>query len=354
MCFARAVLLIYGASGYTGALIARYAAEYGLTPILAGRDRAKVQAVAEPLGLAARSGSLEDPAVLRAMLAGITCVLNCAGPFARTALPLFEACLAAGAHYLDIAGEIDVFEALAARREAAQRAGIMALPGVGFDVVPSDCLAAHLAQRLPGATHLALGIRSSGSVSHGTASTMLEQIGASAMIREEGRLTPVRLGSRQRQIDFGRGLQSTVAIAWGDVANAFYSTGIPNIEVYWSVPRLLATALKFAGGLTALAASPSARRFLQRQIDARPAGPNDAERAAGACILWGEASNAAGERVSARLITPEGYDLTVRAALHIARAVLAGKATPGYQTPSSWGGPDLVLELAGVRREALP
>ena len=348
------MLLIYGASGYTGALIARSAAEYGLRPILAGRDLAKVKGVAEPLGLEARSASLGDSAELSATLEGVTCVLNCAGPFARTALPVFEACLVRGAHYLDIAGEIDVFEALAARAGEAQCAGIMALPGVGFDVVPSDCLAAHLAQRLPSATHLTLGIHSSGAVSHGTASTMLEQIGKSAMVREGGRLTPVRLGSRQRNIDFGDGPRAAVAIAWGDVANAFYSTGIANIEVYWAVPRLLATALKFAGGLTALAASPRTRSFLQRQIDARPAGPNDAQRAAGACILWGEASNAAGERVSARLVTPEGYALTIHAALHVARAVLAGKTTPGYQTPSTWGGPDLILELAGVRREKLP
>ena len=346
--------LIYGASGYTGALIARHAAEYGLRPILAGRDRAKVRAIAAPLGLESRAAALDDPAALAQALSGVRCVLNCAGPFSRTAVPLFEACLAAGSHYLDITGEIAVFEALAQRRQEAERAGIMALPGVGFDVVPSDCLASHLAQRMPDATHLTLGISSRGGISHGTATTMLEHIAESGMVRKNGQLAKVRLGSLQRQIDFGRGHRSAVAIAWGDVANAFYSTGIPNIEVYWAVPRGLALGLEYGGALMALASSRPVTRFLQRRIDARSAGPDKAERAAGSCVLWGEVQNARGERRVARLSTPEGYALTVRAALHVCRAVLAGRVQAGYQTPSTWGGADLVLELAGVRREDLP
>jgi len=346
------VLLIYGASGYTGALIARHAAEYGLKPILAGRDAAKLERVARPLGLDMRVAAIDDAGALGRALNGVSCVLNCAGPFSRTALPVFEACLPSRAHYLDITGEIGVFEALFARGEAARRAGVMALPGVGFDVVPSDCLAAHVVEQLPDATHLTLGIRSRGGISHGTASTMLEQLTESSLVREAGRLTPIALGSRQRDIDFGRGPRRAVAIAWGDVANAFYSTGVPNIEVYWSVPGWLGGALRaFGPSLVKGAHSPRVRRFLQSRIDARAPGPNDAERARGGCTLWAEARNAAGKRVSARLITPEGYELTVRAALHVARAVLAGRVEPGYQTPSTWAGPDWVLELPGVRRE---
>ena len=106
--------LIYGANGYSGALIACEAQARGLRPILAGRSAA-VQALATELGLEARSFALDQPAAVRAGLEGVALVLHCAGPFSATSAPMVAACLAAGSHYLDITGEIDVFEALAAR-----------------------------------------------------------------------------------------------------------------------------------------------------------------------------------------------------------------------------------------------
>ena len=108
-------LLIYGANGYTGALIARLAAERGLRPVLAGRSRAGLAAVATPLGLEERVFALEDAAALDAGLAEARVVLHCAGPFAHTARRMADACFRTHTHYLDITGEIAVFEALAAR-----------------------------------------------------------------------------------------------------------------------------------------------------------------------------------------------------------------------------------------------
>ena len=92
-------------------------------------------------------------------LQGIAAVLHCAGPFSQTARQMMDACLSAGADYLDITGEIDVIEWAAARGERAKQAGVALIPAVGFDVVPSDCLAAMLAERLPGAQVLAIGVR---------------------------------------------------------------------------------------------------------------------------------------------------------------------------------------------------
>src|SRR5437762_9987666 len=149
--------LLYGANGYAGELAARRAVEGGERPVLAGRRAEEVGRLAGALGLEHRVFGLDDGAAVEKGLSGMAAVLHCAGPFSRTAMPMAEGCLRARAHYLDITGEIEVFEALAARGEEARQTGVSLLPGVGFDVVPSDCLAAHLHRRLPTATHLALG-----------------------------------------------------------------------------------------------------------------------------------------------------------------------------------------------------
>ncbi len=167
--------LLYGSYGYSGALIADLAVRNGMRPILAGRNAVRLKAQAETLGLEHRPISLDDFTSLEAALKEVPLVLHCAGPFSHTFKPMVDACLRTGRHYLDITGEIAVFEALAARDAEAQQEGVMLLPGVGFEVVPSDCLVAHLKQRLPEATHLTLAIGSlGGGLSHGTTLTSIE------------------------------------------------------------------------------------------------------------------------------------------------------------------------------------
>ena len=136
--------LIYGANGYTGELIAREAVERGLKPILAGRSQNKVEPLAKELDLTCRTFSLEDKKSLDYTLKEVEFVIHCAGPFSLTADQMVNGCLRTNTHYLDITGEIAVFEAMAARNKAAKEAGIMVMPGVGFDVVPSDSLVCHL------------------------------------------------------------------------------------------------------------------------------------------------------------------------------------------------------------------
>ena len=144
-------LLVYGAYGYTGELVARRAVERGLSPILAGRDSERVVRVARELGCEWRAFPLSDPDALRKGIRGAAVVVHCAGPFSRTAAPMAEACVDERAHYLDVTGEIPVFEALVALGPAARNVGVMLLPGAGFDVVPTDCLAVHLVRRRGGA-----------------------------------------------------------------------------------------------------------------------------------------------------------------------------------------------------------
>ena len=345
--------LLYGANGYTGNLIAQQARERGLSPILAGRDGVKIKQLADELGFEHRVFSLDDSAALDAALKEVAVVLHCAGPFSRTSKPVADACLRNGKHYLDITGEIAVFEALARRDAEAKTAGVMLLPGTGFDVVPSDCLASHLKELLPSATKLRLAIQGLGRISHGTATTMVENINRGGLIRREGRLTPVPAGWKTREIDFGRGAMKAVTIPWGDVATAFYSTGIPNIEVYAAVPASARLAMRASRIFAPLLGSAPVQKFLKKRIKAGPPGPNAEERAKGKSFVWGEVEDDSGQRKAARLQGPEGYTLTALTALAIVERALKGHAPVGFQTPSRAYGADFILDIDGVTREDL-
>jgi short subunit dehydrogenase-like uncharacterized protein len=346
-------ILLYGASGYTGNLIARLSLARGLKFILAGRDRAKIEALAAELKLPHLAFSLDDKSALDAALKDVAAVLHCAGPFSHTAKLMADACLRNGVHYLDITGEIAVFESLAARDAEATSAHVMLLPGTGFDVVPSDCLAAHLKRRLPSATKLTLGIQGLGRISHGTATTMLENINRGGLVRREGRLTHVPAAWKTRLIDFGLGPVSATTIPWGDVSTAYHSTGIRNIEVYAAMPARLRRMMKASRAFGRLLKTSAAQNFLKRRIKAQPAGPGDKERAKGRSFVWGEVEDGAGQRKTSRLQGPEGYTLTALTSLAIVERVLAGDAPAGFQTPSRAYGADFILNIEGVKREDL-
>ncbi len=340
--------MIYGANGYTGELIAREASKRGMKPILAGRSQNKVEPLAKELNLIFRTFSLADKKSLEYTLKEVDFVLHCAGPFSLTSQPMVEACLRLGKHYLDITGEIAVFEAMAKRDAAAKKAGIMVMPGVGFDVVPSDCLALHLKNRLPSATVLTLAFYGLGKISHGTQATMLMNIGNGGAIRKNGEITRVPAAYKLREINFSEFSKTAVTIPWGDVSTAFYSTGIPNIEVYTVLPEQNLKLLKLSRYIGWLLASKPMQSYLQKQIPS--GGANEEERAQGKTFLWGEASDASGNRVSSRIQAPEGYTLTVLTALNIVEKLLGGNFHKGFQTPAKAFGADLILEIEGVER----
>ena len=341
--------LIYGANGYTGELITRFAVERGLRPIIAGRKERAIKPLAEKHGLEYRIFALEEKEKLDAALNEVAVVLHCAGPFSITSKPMVEACLRNKKQYTDITGEISVFEACAALDKKAKDAGIMLMPGVGFDVVPSDCLALHLKNRLPSATHLTLAFYGMGRISHGTQATMTMNVGRGGAIRKDGKITPVSAAWKTREIDFGEVKKLGVTIPWGDVATAYYSTGIPNIKVFTIAPKSAMKLMKLSRYLGWLFATGPVQKFLQSKIP--PGGPSDEERLKGKTYLWGEARDPQGNRVESRMQTPEGYTLTALAALNIAEKIVAGNFELGYQTPAKAYGADLVLEIEGVARQ---
>ena len=346
-----ATVMLYGASGYTGALIAREAVRQGLRPLLAGRSREKLAPLAQELGLDVRNFGLEDPDGLREHLDGVTVLLNAGGPFKHTSAPLANACLQSGTHYLDLAGEVPEFEALLARDREAQSAGVMLLPGVGFGIVPTDSLAVYLKDRLPGASRLTLAFETVGGVSQGTAETVIADLPRGGVARRAGRLVQEASGLRSRHIDFGFGPTVALSNPWrGDLSTAYRSTGIPTIETYMVVPSPLRTLMRASRFIGPLLGLPIVQRFLMQQARTSGGGPGAAERAAGRTAIWGEVADAGGHRVAARLVGPEAYDFTALTAVLTLQQILSGTITPGFQTPAQLLGADAVLRLPGVIR----
>ena len=342
-------LLIYGANGYTGELVAEEAVRRGLRPVLAGRNADAVGALAARLELEHRAFGLEDPAALAKGLAGVSAVLHCAGPFIRTSKPMIAACLASGAHYLDITGEIGVFESVQRRGDEARAAGVALIPGVGFDVVPTDCLAARLGAALPDASHLTLAFTSEGgSTSRGTLKTMVESLPYAGAVRKDGRIVPVPMAMDARKFDFTCGSRWAMTIPWGDVSTAFHTTGIPNIRVYSGAPPSAIKRMRRMRPFLPLAGLTPAKRLAQWWIGRTVTGPDEEVRRTARVCLWGEARNEAGDVRRATMETPEGYAFTALASVECAKRVLDGAVEPGSWTPARAFGADLAFELSGV------
>jgi len=343
--------LLYGATGFVGEVIARRAVASGLRPLLAGRNQAKLEQLAWELKQDFMAFSLDDPVKMESAFASAPLVLNCAGPFMYTYEPVVEACLSSGAHYLDITGELPVFQALADLHGAARERGIMLMPGVGFDVVPTDCLAVYLKNRLPSATQLTLAFQVFGpaGLPPGTQRTMVELIPFGNRIRRNGELVKPRQALKTRQIDFGGGPVMATRITWGDVFTAYYSTGIPNIENYLVIPEQLHAKMKKLDRWRALFRIPLIRNYLKRKV--KP-GPTRHTRTHTHTIVYGEVVDPENHKISAILRGPEpGVEWTTETALAAVKKVLQGKFEAGFQTPAKVFGADFVLEGQGVKRE---
>ena len=341
--------MIYGANGYTGQLAAEQAVAEGRRPVLAGRKPEKIQPIAERLNLDWQAFDLADPATASRHLAEVDLVLHCAGPFSATSKPMVDACLKSRTHYLDITGEISVFEAIHQRNEEARAAGIALIPGAGFDIVPTDCLAALLAAELPDATHLELAFCGEGGASPGTAKTMVEMLAGGGRERVDGVIRPIAQGRHQKAISFSAGQRWCMTVPWGDVSTAYYSTGIPNIRVYTAVPRIAASAFRLMSPLMAATRLASVQGFLKKQIEGNIKGPDAQVRDGGAMYLWGQVTNAAGESRTALLDVAEGYSFTINASLEMVRRIMTDGIDPGSHTPSMAFGKDFVSELPGSR-----
>ena len=288
---------------------------------------------------------------MKSAIAGLKLVLHGAGPFNITSKQMLEACLEMGVHYLDINGDIAVFEKLKQYNIAGKQMNIMIMPGVGFDVVPTDCIALHLKQQLPDATHLKLAFVSIGStLSHGTAITMAGKLGEGGAVRENGMIIRKPLGQHGMWVDFVETKQFVMSIPWGDISTAYFSTGIPNIETYTGVAPKVYRYLKFQWAFNWLLRTSFIRNIIRKKINSKPPGPGDEQRHNGKGYVWGEVHNSSGKFCNTCISCPEGYMLTIHSSLIIARKVLEGNFKSGFQTPAAVYGTELIMEVPGTKR----
>lgn len=347
-------LLIYGCYGYTGYLISKLAAEKNLKNIiLAGRDAIKTKAVADELKLPYRVFDLQQEQV-ETELKNIKAVLHCAGPFKYTSSIMANACIKTNTHYLDITGEIDVFESLQQMSKSASDADIILMPGVGFDVVPSDCLALYLKEQMPDAKTLELILMSvGGMLSHGTSITIIENMHQSSSRREQGKIISTRSGANVKEFDFGFARKVAVEIPWGDVSTAFYTTGIPNITVYNALPKSLIKNMQLGNYFKFLLSSRLIKNFLIKKVKQRPAGPDEKMRTTSRTYILGIASNDNQTR-RAVLELPEGYWITAQTAIAIAIKVMNNQiAKRGFLTPAAALGSEFILQFDNTKRSDL-
>lgn len=346
--------LIYGSYGYTGSLIVEQALKEGIRPLLAGRDEKLLRTQAEKFGLEYRVFSMDNSAALDAALLEVNAVLHCAGPFVLTYRQMVEACIRTRRHYVDISGEIEGFEALAAMDTEAKHTGIMLLPGGGFDVVPSDCLIAHVAKKLADPTHIELYIKNIGSgVSRGTARSGIENMQRQGRIRRDGKIVSVPNVWDSKQVDFGRGPSRVVSVGWGDVSTAYHSTGIPNVTTYMGFPSAMVNAMRFTRYFGFMLYNRAAKDLIKWLIGVfLKTGPSRQQNESGFSLIIAEATDGK-QAVRAKLRTPEAYYLTALTAVEIMKRIASEDFKPGFQTPSQAYGSDFILQFEGVTRDDL-
>jgi short subunit dehydrogenase-like uncharacterized protein len=347
--------LIYGATGYSGRLIAEEAVRRGHRPLVAGRSAEKLRLLESTLGLPTQVLSLDDPAGLRAATARVDLVLHAAGPFVETARPLRDACLDTGTSYADITGEIPVFEdsfAADARARRAGERGVALMSGVGFDVVPTDCLARHVAEAVESPTRLELGILGIGQPSSGTALSALEGLPRGNHVRRGGQLVPVPMGHDARQLRFPSGERTVMAVPWGDLSTAYRTTGIGDIVTYMAFSPGQVALTRHAGPVLRRVLSVDPLRALAaRLVQQLVSSPDEAATQSGRAELWARASNDRGQSRQAWMVTIDGYRFTAQAAVRCVERLLEDRPV-GALTPAGAFGADFALEIEGTRRAA--
>jgi len=343
-------IIIYGSYGFTGKLIADECKAKNLTVLLSGRNKEKLEEQSNETGFAFESVNINDENALRNLLAQASLVIHCGGPFKHTARQMIAACLETKTHYTDITGEYEVFEMLSNCDAQAKERGIVIMPGVGFDVVPSDCLALHLKNKLPDASHLQLSFTfSKGRMSRGTNKTMIESLGHDSMVRRNGKLVAVPIGKDVLDVNYGPFSMKAMCIPWGDIVTGWHSTHIPNIEVYMGVTEKMISSAKVSRMISWFLRLGWVKKYLKKKIDKGPVGPSHENLEKGRSYLWGKAWNEKNESVEARLEVCNGYQLTASTCVLIAEKFLNSEVRTGYFTPAQYFGEGLILEVEGSK-----
>ena len=338
-------VLLYGATGYTGRLVARRLADAAVDVVLAGRDKEGVRRVAEPLGLAWTSFDLTATDQVERALADIDVVLHAAGPFERTAAPMLAACLRTGAHYLDLSGEWPVFVDAMTSDAAARAASIMVMPGVGLTIVATDCLLALAKEAQPDAVMLRLGVSRPQVISRGTVVSAATLLSPQVVIRRNHQLATIPAGSFTHAFDFGDGLREATAMSWADVATGGFTTGVGDIVVYSELDWTLRLSYRASGIAMAITGAGPWRSLGGALAAAWPEAPTEESRQRAGFVMVAEAVDPWRRVSRIRMRTLDGYTVSELTAADAVQRVLAGDWSPGFQTPARVFGSDFILGL---------
>jgi short subunit dehydrogenase-like uncharacterized protein len=323
-------LMIYGAAGYTGRMATEHAQAAGLNIIIAGRAEAPLAQL--DLGLPRRVFSVDDPAAIAAALEGVDVLLNCAGPFMRTASPLMRAAIQACVHYLDLAAELDSYQLAEALDAEAVVAGVMLLPGSGGSVAMLGSLASHAAARVTEPRRIRIALHVTGSMSRGSAISATENVTTETLARADGRLES-RSASETRMFDFGQGQVDCFPLTLPDLITIWRATNVPNVETFVHV---------------------SGDAFPQGNPQASPDGPDAQQREANRYQAAVEVTDDGGDVVRSVLDTVNGYTFTALAAAKAAERVLGGEMRPGFQTPAGLFGAGFAGTIADTTITDIP
>ncbi len=338
-------LLIYGANGFIGALVSRTAAAYRMPHILAGRNPEAVQHAAAWAKVEGRAFPLDNPEAVAASLTGVKVVINCAGPFSETAIPLAKACMLVGAHYLDLSDRASDHLAMLALEPAAIQAGIMLMPGVGSALMPADCLSKLVIDQIKSPTHLTLAFSTTDKPSIGAVRSLLRGMHEPGVMRRNGTLRPCYPGVESRDFEMKGKTVSTLTDPWrAEQVGVFRSTGIRNIETFTDFSRAARFMLKVPGQ----AESGAMKWFVERTIRRAPDGPSDKELYKSTTSIYAQAKNKAGETSSLTMVGPGVARLSALTAIACAYEAQSPKLRPGYQTPARAFGSDIISKIEGV------
>ncbi|MFQ3213998.1 MAG: short subunit dehydrogenase-like uncharacterized protein [Marivirga sp.] len=344
-------ILIYGANGYTGKLIVQEAKKQNINVHLAGRNKVAIETIAKETGFAHSVVDLSNTKALEQLLLPYQTVIHCAGPFTETAKQMVEACIRSQTNYLDITGEIWAFEEVMTYNKKAKAAGIKLIPGVGFDVVPTDCIAAQLKAQMPDATAIEMCFTGDKtSMSRGTAVTMAKNIAKGRYIRENGMLKNVPLAYKTKLVQFPHREQMVMTIPWGDLMTTYFQTKIPNIEIYTGVSSsVIKTIIRFRT-LKFLLGIKWIQKMVRTKIENSVTGPSEQNLTNGKTYIIATVKNTVGDEITARLTTPEAYALTAKTAIKAATLLYDDSVAieNGYLTPAQAFGNEYIQSFDGV------
>ena len=340
--------MLYGAYGFTGKQIAREAVRRGFHPLLAGRNKERLLALGNELMLPTRYFPLSSSRPADHELQDVDLVVHAAGPFRETGQPMIEACLRTKTDYIDISGELSHFRNIYGRHDEARKGMITMIPGCGFDVVPTDSLAAFLKSELPEATHLELAIDSTTTPSAGTAKAATGIIAEGGYIRKDKELIEQPLGVRGPNVRFHRGERRTIVAPFADLITAWETTSIPSITTYLALPPGTGWLSSMGGVARALLTPYPLRRLVNAGIDL--ALKEKEKKSSGSVSIWGRVTDAGGRSRECWMNVQEPYRYTAAAVVNAVERFVDHPPS-GILTPTEAFGVDFALEVPGTVRE---